>query len=124
MEMIALLNEMAEGFEQYGEQGYYDDIQIQGCIEENSSGISTRNWNTFANCVGNGIAKSFGLDVLKKAFNKEVRQALKSRKWKVASSIMHRNLKKILGKKAASFVIKKLQRKLCQAVYLDRLLSR
>lgn len=98
LETIALLKEMEKGFEFYGNEGAYDDLVIPA--------IQTRSWGTFANCVGNGLAKSFGLDVLKRAFNQEVRKALKSRQWKVASSVMHRNLKKFLGKKVASYVIK------------------
>lgn len=98
LETIALLKEIEKGFEFYGNEGAYDDLVIPA--------IQTRSWGTFANCIGNGLAKSYGLDVLKRAFNQEVRKALKSLKWKVASSVMHRNLKKFLGKKVASYVIK------------------
>lgn len=110
-ETVYLLNKMSEDFDKYGDQGAYNDLEI-GTDALNVPGlITTQSWNSFASCVGNGLAKSFGLDVLKRAFNSKVRSALKSRQWKVASSIMHRNLTKILGKKGASFVIKKIASK-------------
>lgn len=110
-ETVYLLNQMSAEFAHYGANGYYDDLLVGSDTDLRPGVITTRSWNSFANCVGNGLAKSFGLDVLKRAFNSEVRSALKSHKWKVASSIMHRNLTKILGKKGASFVIKKIASK-------------
>lgn len=110
-ETVYLLNKMSQDFAKYGEQGVYNNLEIGTDVPNAPGLITTQSWNSFATCVGNGLAKSFGLDVLKRAFNSEVRSALKSHKWKVASSIMHRNLTKILGKKGASFVIKKIASK-------------
>lgn len=100
-ELIDALNEISEGFETYGSNGAYDDLPME-------SGVTFYSWDSFANCVGEGLAKSFGVDALKRAFNDEVRAALKSRQWKVASAIMHKNLEKIVGKKMASKIIKKI----------------
>lgn len=73
--------------------------------------MKTLGWNSFASCVGTRLAKSFGIDALKRAFNSQVRSALKSHKWKVASSILYRNLTRILGKNGASKAIKKIASK-------------
>lgn len=110
-ETITLLNQMSEEFEAYGEQGEYDALPLYDNAATLPDQATPYGWKEFANCVGSGIARAYGLDVLKQAFNHEVRQALKSRQWKVASAIMHRNLKRILGKKGASWVIKKIAHK-------------
>ncbi|WP_406714973.1 hypothetical protein [Trueperella pyogenes] len=110
-ETVCLLNKMSEDFAKYGDQGAYSDLEIGTDVLNVPSLITTQSWNSFTTCVGSGLAKSFGLDVLKRAFDSEVRSALKSHKWKVASSIMHRNLTEILGKKGTSLIIKKIASK-------------
>ncbi|MGL5406323.1 MAG: hypothetical protein ACRDAX_05990 [Propionibacteriaceae bacterium] len=68
-------------------------------------------WESFSNCVGDGLSQAFAIDILKQAINKEVVDALKSRQWRVASSIIHKNLSKLVGSKGASFIIKKIANK-------------
>lgn len=110
-ETVYLLNQMSEEFEKYGEKGFYEELIVGTDYQPKPGMVTTLGWDSFASCVGNGLARSFGLDILKRAFNHEVRSALKSRQWKVASAIMHRNISKYLGKKAASIIIKKIASK-------------
>lgn len=110
-ETVYLLNQMSEEFAKLGNKGAYDGLIVGSDVQTNPGTITTYSWSSFASCVGEGLAKTFGLDILKRAFNSQVRNALKSHQWKVASSIMHRNLTKILGKNGASFVIKKIAAK-------------
>lgn len=101
-EIVAMLNEMASQFKYYSTNGSYDDL---------ISAMEDRGWSSYLNCVAKGVARSFGLDILKEVFTDEVRGLLKSRQWKVVSSVIHRNLSKKLGKKGASWVIKKMATK-------------
>ncbi|USR79945.1 hypothetical protein [Arcanobacterium pinnipediorum] len=110
-ETVYLLNQMSEDFAKFGDKGAYDSLIVGSDAPIRPGTITTQDWNSFASCVGSGLAQSFGLDVLKRAFDSQVRNALKSHQWKVASSIMHRNLTRLLGKKGASFVIKKIAAK-------------
>ncbi|QPK81167.1 hypothetical protein G7Y41_09045 [Schaalia sp. ZJ405] len=107
-ETVYLLNQISEGFKEQGEKGFYQELVVSN---PSPGEITPQSWSTFASCVGNGLAASFGIDILKRAFNHEVRNALKSRQWKVASSIIFRNLNKYLGKKAAQIIIKKIAAK-------------
>lgn len=52
---------------------------------------------------------------MKKAVSKPVLDALKSRQWRVTSSIIHTNLSRIPAVKGASLVIKKRANKLLPA---------
>ncbi|MEC0969626.1 hypothetical protein [Bacillus altitudinis] len=63
---------------------------------------------SFGVCIVNSTGSAIGLDVVKRAYNKQVKKALKSHAWKKASSIMYNNIKKYLGKSATKFLIKKL----------------
>ncbi|MGE6630655.1 hypothetical protein [Bacillus sp. NPDC077027] len=63
---------------------------------------------SFGVCIVNSTGGAVGLDVVKRAYNKQVKKALKSHAWKKASSIMYNNIKKHLGKSATKFLIKKL----------------
>lgn len=118
-EVSALLDQMAAEFEaQYQNDPVSFDQALAGLDRSFSAqptlGVVAPNasWESYARCVGNGIAVAFGLDILKRAVNKPVIDALKSRQWRVASSIIHTNLSRILGAKGASLVIKKMENKL------------
>ncbi|MBP3223555.1 MAG: hypothetical protein J6M18_06495 [Actinomycetaceae bacterium] len=110
IETQKILLEWEKGFEKYGNQGLYNNIQT--CNSHDlANNIQRTSWNSFANCIANKIANIFGMDILKRAFNQQVRTALKSRQWKVASSIIHKNITKIVGKKAASFLVIQIAKK-------------
>lgn len=53
------------------------------------------------------MAVSAGINELKTAFNGKVIKALKSGAWKKASRLIFDNLAKKLGKKSATFLLKK-----------------
>lgn len=117
-EVSMLLDQMATEFEaQYQADPVAFDQAITGLNRSFSSqtrlGMVSPNasWESYAQCVGHNIAIAFGLDILKQAVNKPVIDALKSRQWRVASSIIHTNLSRILGAKGASIVIKKIANK-------------
>ncbi|MFC0265663.1 hypothetical protein [Alloscardovia macacae] len=99
-EVIQILHEMEKDFEYYGNQGLYDNLPV--------SDYQTRSWSTFADCIVTKLVRAYGIDVIRKAFTAEVRMALKSQQWKVASAIFFRTLQKCVGKAAAAFVIKRI----------------
>lgn len=124
-ETAALLDKMAAEFER---EYNYNPAAFDATIAKLGSSLSAQptldqfspksaviapyaSWDSYARCVGEGIAAAFAIDVLKQAINKPVIDALKSRQWRVASSIIHTNLSRILGSKGASFVIKKIASK-------------
>ena len=108
-EVSMLLDQMATEFEaQYQADPVAFDQAITGLNRSFSSqtrlGMVSPNasWESYAQCVGHNM---------KQAVNKPVIDALKSRQWRVASSIIHTNLSRILGAKGASIVIKKIANK-------------
>lgn len=63
-------------------------------------------WNRFGNCVAKELGVATAKEIIK-AFNEpRVRRALKSRQWRVASSIFFETVKKV-SPKLARFLIKK-----------------
>ncbi len=120
-----MLNQMASEFESQYLQNPESFDRVLDNLSKSFSGQSSlqsvfsydrgltpyASWENYAKCVGNGVAAAFGIDILKRAINKPVVDALKSRQWRVASSIIHSNLKRILGSKGASLVIKKIANK-------------
>lgn len=86
--------------EHYGNNILFDEY-------EQASTIQTRSFGDYVKCVANGLAVSAGINELKTAFNGKVIKALKSGAWKKASKLIFDNLAKKLGKKTATFLLKK-----------------
>lgn len=110
-ELLESVEALAEAFEE-AEANYDGELYADPSDEVQSVLYSTIGWKSFNKCVANGAANVFGLDILKRAINKKVVKALKSRQYKKATSIIHTNISKIAGKKYASKVIKFMARKL------------
>lgn len=90
--------------------GTSDELtQLEQQLEQNAKNSENRD---FVKCMKNGLRNAVGLDILKRAYTKEVRKYLKSKAWKKASSILFRNIKRVAGKKAGQFLVKKLAGKL------------
>lgn len=77
-------------------------------FSDESHSINKRSLDSFGQCMMQKLGISELKNIAKQVFNKQVVQALKSKAWKKASSIIANAITKYAGKKMASWAIKKI----------------
>ena len=100
--------------DKYGDDGSLEELkeaietQQTEQQEVQQGKYQVKSINSFGKCLVGSLGSAVGVDIIKRAYTKPVKTALKSHHWKKASSILFTNLKKVLGKKASKLLIKKI----------------